>query len=76
MIVVLLVAIFSVHLPNGFSSIKLQSFDAAGGHFGYETDLLYIAALVALCLGGADPISVDGYLTRRRSTATSSRTRG
>jgi len=69
MIVVLLVAIFSVHLPNGFSSIKLQSFDAAGAHFGqpgYETDLLYIAALVALCLGGAGPISVDGYLTRLR----------
>jgi putative oxidoreductase len=33
MIVVLLVAIFSVHLPNGFSSIKLESFDAAGAHF-------------------------------------------
>jgi putative oxidoreductase len=34
MAVVLLVAIFTVHLPNGFSSIKLQSFDAAGAHFG------------------------------------------
>ena len=33
MIAVLVVAIFSVHLPNGFSSIKLQSFDAAGAHF-------------------------------------------
>ena len=54
MIVVLLVAIFTVHLPNGFSSIKLQSYDAAGAHFGqpgYETDLLYVAALVALCFG-------------------------
>src|SRR5258705_8608697 len=30
MVVVLLVAIFTVHLPNGFSSIKLQFFDAAG----------------------------------------------
>jgi putative oxidoreductase len=77
MIVVLLVAIFSVHLPNGFSSIKLQSFDAAGAHFGqpgYETDLLYIAALVALCLGGAGPFSVDGYMTRRRSSTTFGRT--
>ena len=57
MIVVLLVAIFTVHLPNGFSSIKLQSYDAAGAHFGqpgYETDLLYVAALVALCFGGPD----------------------
>ena len=40
---VLLVAIVTVHLPNGFSSIKLQAYDAAGAHFGqpgYETDLL------------------------------------
>jgi putative oxidoreductase len=69
MVVVLLVAIFTVHLPNGFSSIKLQSFDAAGAHFGqpgYETDLLYLAGLVALCIGGAGPFSVDGILLRLR----------
>jgi putative oxidoreductase len=69
MIFVLLVAILTVHLPNGFSSIKLQSFDAAGAHFGqpgYETDLLYLTGLVALCLGGAGPFSVDGLLTRLR----------
>jgi putative oxidoreductase len=66
MAVVLLVAILTVHLPNGFSSIKLQSFDAAGAHFGqpgYETDLLYLGGLVAHCLGGAGPFSVDGYLS-------------
>src|SRR4051794_1652735 len=34
MVVVLLVAIFTGHLPNGFSSIKPQAFDAAGPHFG------------------------------------------
>ena len=70
MIVVLLVAIFTVHLPNGFSSIKLVSYDAAGAHFGppgYETDLLYIAGLLALCIGGAGPFSVDGYLKVRRA---------
>jgi DoxX len=46
MIVVLLVAIFTVHLPNGFSSIKLTAYDGSGPHFGqpgYETDLLYLA---------------------------------
>jgi putative oxidoreductase len=67
MIIVLLVAIFTVHLPNGFSSIKLLSYDATGAHFGqpgYETDLLYIAGLIALCLGGAGPFSVDGILGR------------
>ena len=35
MIVVLLVAIFTVHLPNGFSSIKLMSYDAAGAPTWY-----------------------------------------
>jgi|SRR4029077_6610420 len=71
MAIVLLVAIFTVHLPNGFSSIKLQSFDATGAHFGqpgYETDLLYLAGLLALCLGGPGPISVDALLSRRQSS--------
>lgn len=70
MLFVLLVAIFTVHLPNGFSSIKLQSFDAGGAHFGqpgYETDLLYFAGLVALCFGGAGSLSVDGFLRRRQA---------
>jgi putative oxidoreductase len=70
MIVVLLVAILTVHLPNGFSSIKLLAYDGSGAHFGqpgYETDLLYLAALLALCFGGAGPLSVDGYGTARRS---------
>src|SRR5258705_1853081 len=67
MAIVLLVAIFTVHLPNGFSSIKLQSFDAAGAHFGqpgYETNLLYLASLLSLCFGGPGPVSVDGWLNR------------
>jgi putative oxidoreductase len=59
---VLFVAIFTVHLPNGFSSIKLLSVDAAGAHFGqpgYETDLLYLAGLLALVLGGSGPLALD-----------------
>jgi putative oxidoreductase len=69
MIIVLLVAIVTVHLPNGFSSIKLVSYDSTGAHFGqpgYETDLLYLAGLLALCIGGAGPLSLDGYLSARR----------
>jgi putative oxidoreductase len=67
MMIILFVAIITVHLPNGFSSIKLQSFDAAGAHFGqpgYETDLLNVASLLALCFGGPGPLSVDGWLNR------------
>jgi putative oxidoreductase len=70
MIVVLAVAIFTVHLPNGFSSIKLQSVDAQGAHFGqpgYETDLLYLAGIIALVLGGPGMASVDGWLLRRKA---------
>ena len=65
--VVLLVAIVTVHLPNGFSSIKLQSVTVAGAHFGqpgYETDLLYLAGLAALLLGGTGPLELDRIFTR------------
>jgi len=67
MIAVLIVAIVTVHLPNGFSSIKLQSVTADGAHFGqpgYETDLLYVAALIALVIGGSGPLAVDRLLMR------------
>ena len=71
MAAVLLVATFTVHLPYGFSSIKLVAVTAAGARFGppgYETDLLYIAGLATLVLGGAGPLAVDGLLRRRRET--------
>jgi putative oxidoreductase len=67
MAIVLLVAIFTVHWPNGFPSIKLQSVTATGAHFGqpgYETDLLYLAGLVALVLGGSGPFALDNWLFR------------
>ena len=68
MAAVLLVAIVTVHLPYGFSSIKLQAVTAAGAQFGppgFETDLLYLACLVALVLGGSGPLAIDGLLTTR-----------
>lgn len=72
MAAVLLVAAITVHLPYGFSSIKLQAVTAAGAQFGppgFETDLLYLACLAALVLGGSGPLSVDGFLTNRRESA-------
>lgn len=59
---ILLVAAITVHLPYGFSSIKLRAITAAGAQFGppgYETDLLYLAALAALVLGGSGPLALD-----------------
>ena len=67
MIILLLVAIFTVHLPYGFSSIKLMSITNGRAQFGppgYECDLLYIACIIALVLSGPSPYSVDAYLSR------------
>jgi putative oxidoreductase len=68
MIAVLMVATLTVHLQYGFSSIKLLAVTSAGAQFGppgYETDLLYLACLAALVLGGSGPFAVDGWLARR-----------
>ena len=70
MIATLLVAIFTVHLPYGFSSIKLRAISPSGPVFGppgYETDLLYIACLVSLVLSGPGPLSIDGLIRRRKT---------
>ena len=72
LIVVMLVAMFAVHLRNGFSSINTTGLTAAGPQFGppgYEVNLLYVAGLVALISGGAGPWSVDGWLARARRDA-------
>ena len=68
MAALLVVAIFTVHLPYGFSSIKLVSVTAAGAQFGppgYELNLLYLACLVALVLGGPGPLAIDGLVRTR-----------
>jgi putative oxidoreductase len=65
---VLLVAMFTVHLPYGFSSVKLLSVSAAGAQFGpvgYEVDLLYLAALIVLALQGPGPLAIDNVRQRR-----------
>jgi putative oxidoreductase len=68
MAAILLVAALTVHLPNGFSSIKLLAVTSAGAQFGqpgYEADLLYLACLAALMLGGAGPFALDGSRWRQ-----------
>src|SRR5215470_7652061 len=71
MAAVLLVAMFKVHLPYGFSSIKLIAVTASGAKFGppgFEVNLLYIACLAALVLGGSGPFAVDGLIGKRDET--------
>jgi putative oxidoreductase len=69
MAAVLFVAALTVHLPYGFSSIKLMSVTAGRAQFGppgFELDLLYIAGLAALVFGGSGPLTIDGVLRTRR----------
>lgn len=66
--VVMLTALFTVHLPYGFSSIKLKAVTATGTVFGppgYELNLLYLVGLLTLVLGESGAISVDGWLKAR-----------
>ena len=62
--IVMLTALFTVHLPNGFSTIKLKAVSASGAEFGapgYEINLLYIACLIVLALEGPGLFSVDRW---------------
>jgi putative oxidoreductase len=72
MAAVLVTAIFTVHLPYGFSSIKLQAITTHGAQFGppgYEVDLLYLACMVTLALAGAGPFALDGLIRKRTAVA-------
>jgi len=76
---VLLTALFTVHLPYGFPSVRLVEVSASGikfGPVGYELVLLYLGSLGAIAVGGAGALSVDHWRRRRRdgfSTASSMR---
>jgi putative oxidoreductase len=65
MAVILIVAMVSVHLRFGFSSIKLQAVTSDGIKFGppgYEVILLYLACISALLILGSGPWSIDSWL--------------
>src|SRR5215469_14784885 len=68
MAILLFVAIFTLHLPNGFSSIKLVAVTAGAqfGPVGPEVNLLYLACLAGLVLGGAGPFALDAVLQKSR----------
>lgn len=60
--IIMLVALFMVHLPNGFNFIHITGMTEEGLQFGmpgFEVNLLYLAGLAALFLFGPSPLSVD-----------------
>jgi len=62
-------AMLTVNIKYGFSAIDTIGLTPEGPQFGppgYEINLLYIAGLVALILGGAGPLSIDALRSRRR----------
>jgi putative oxidoreductase len=62
-------AMFTVNIHYGFSAVKTIGLTPDGPRFGppgYEINLLYIAGLAALILGGAGPLSIDALRNRRR----------
>ena len=72
LVVVMLTALFGVHFQYGFSSVRLKAVTASGAEFGpigYELNVLYIAGLLTLALGGSGTLSVDHYLRTRRQHA-------
>ena len=69
LIIIMLVAMFTVHLPFGFSSVALTGMTAGVPQFGpvgYELNLRYIAGLLTLILGGPGPYSLDAIFARRK----------
>ncbi len=72
LIINMLVALFTVHLPNGFNFMNVTGMTEAGPQFGmpgYEVPLLYLAGLLALFLRGHTHMSVDEKLAERKGGA-------
>jgi putative oxidoreductase len=65
----MLVALFTIHVRYGFSSVNTIGLTATGPVFGppgYEINLVYIGALIALAVAGPSALSVDRWLDWRR----------
>jgi len=70
LMITMLVAMITVQLKFGFSSVNTIGLTPEGPKFGppgYEINLLYIAGLVSLMITGAGAFSVDGLLTRSKA---------
>jgi len=72
LVVIMLTAMFSIHLHYGFSSVNTIGLTDKGPLFGppgYEINLLYIACLISLFLTGAGFLSVDKLIKGQKKAA-------
>jgi putative oxidoreductase len=70
LIFTMLVAIFTIQINYGFSSVKTIGLTPKGPLFGppgYEINLLYIAGLISLMLTGAGIFSIDSLILRKKT---------
>jgi putative oxidoreductase len=70
LIVIMLVAMFTIHVHYGFSSINTIGLTSKGPKFGppgYEINLLYIAGLLSLILTGAGSFSIDSLRKNKKN---------
>lgn len=73
LIVDMVVAMFTVHLANGFNFINITGMGKQGPVFGMpgaEVNLLYIAGLLALAIGGPGAFSAPSAARRGSSRRT------
>jgi len=69
LIVTMLVAMFTVQVHYGFSSVNTIGLTPAGPKFGppgYEINLLYIAGLISLMFTGGGIFSADKWIKQKK----------
>lgn len=72
MIITMIVAMGTVQVHYGFSSVKTIGLTPQGPLFGppgYEINLLYIAGLISLIVTGAGAFSLDALLLTKKKRA-------
>ena len=68
LICTMLMAMFTIQIHYGYSSVKTIGLTPQGPLFGppgYEINLLYVAGLVALIISGAGKFSLDATIAKK-----------
>ena len=68
---IMLTAMFKVHLQYGFSSIRLKGVTVSGAEFGpvgYELNLLYIVGLITIAVIGPAKLSFDYWFRKKTAS--------